>query len=90
MPTIVNTSRDAIRVSLPGGKVLHLGVGQKGDISERAAESRSVLRQVEEGKVRIEDDEAQSRAANRDGTASHLNTKGAAHTPSVSRSSGDR
>ena len=88
MKTIRNLTRGPLGVPLPGGKKLHLGPGQSGGISVRAAEHPPLTALVSSGALEIIDGEHHPAGAERPSGAPH---PGAAHRP-ASRSSrrGDR
>ena len=54
MKTIVNKTGRPLRVSLPGGKVLHLGPRKSGQIADNAAEHASLRKLIEEGTLEIQ------------------------------------
>jgi hypothetical protein len=58
MKAIHNKTMEPLRVPLGGGKVLHLGPGQKGHIADDAAQSRGVRRLIEAGSVEVEGEDA--------------------------------
>ncbi len=58
MKAIHNKTKEPLRVSLGGGKVLHLGPGQRGHIADDAAQSRGVRRLIESGAVTVEGEDA--------------------------------
>ena len=51
MRTVRNKTQLPVRVPLPGGKTLHLGPAKTGQISDQAAEGRSVQRLIEQGTI---------------------------------------
>lgn len=53
MKTIRNKTARPLKVSLPGGKVLHLGPRKDGQIADNAATRPSVLRMIEAGDIEI-------------------------------------
>ena len=53
MKEIRNTTTGPIRVSLPGGKILHLGPGNVAQIADNAVEHGGVARLVEAGTIEI-------------------------------------
>ena len=53
MRTVRNTTQLPVRVPLPGGKTLHLGPAKTGQISDQAAEGRSVQRLIEQGTIEL-------------------------------------
>ena len=53
MRTVRNKTPLPIKIELGGGKKLHLGPAKTGQIADSAAERKSVLKLVEEGKIEI-------------------------------------
>ena len=53
MRTVRYTTQLPVRVPLPGGKTLHLGPAKTGQISDQAAEGRSVQRLIEQGTIEL-------------------------------------
>lgn len=53
MLTIRNKTLQPLRVHLPGGKVLHLGVARTGQVSDDAREEASFQALLEAGKIEI-------------------------------------
>ncbi len=53
MSAIRNTTTRPLRISLPGGKVLHLGPGKIAQIEAKAIEHAGVKRLVEAGSLEI-------------------------------------
>ncbi len=56
MKTIVNKTHGALRVPLPLGKVLHLGLNQTAHVSVHDADHPPLQKLVEEGKVELSDE----------------------------------
>ena len=56
MKTIVNKTHVALKVPLPHGKVLHLGLGKSGQISVHDADHPPIKKLIEEGKVVVFDE----------------------------------
>ncbi len=56
MKTIVNKTHGALRVPLPHGKVLHLGLNQSAHVSVHDADHPPLKQLVEEGKVELLDE----------------------------------
>ncbi len=89
MPTIRNKTPDPLRVPLPGGKTLHLGPAQTGQISPKAVDHPGLTKLVDAGKLEITD-ASQSRT---DRSAAAHQSKPASpghHATGGARSSGDR
>ncbi len=55
MKTIVNKTHGALRVPLPLGKKLHLGLNQSAHVSVHDADHPPLQKLVEEGKVELFD-----------------------------------
>lgn len=56
MKSIVNKTRDALRVPLPKGKTLHLGPRQTGQVSVHDVDHPPLARLVAAGKIEIFDE----------------------------------
>ncbi len=56
MKTIANKTHGALRVPLPHGKVLHLGLNQTAHVSVHDADHPPLQKLVEEGKVELLDE----------------------------------
>ena len=56
MKSIVNKTHGALRVPLPHGKVLHLGLNQTAHVSVHDADHPPLKKLVEEGKVELFDE----------------------------------
>jgi hypothetical protein len=54
MKAVHNKTLEPLRVPLGGGKVLHLGPGQRGHIADDAAESKGVRRLIASGAIEVE------------------------------------
>jgi len=82
MKTVRNKSKKALRVPLPQGKVLHLGPGRSGQVSDHATDHPPFARLLQAEEIEIVG-EGQHRAS--PGSApvpSHAETHG--HHPAVS------
>lgn len=89
MKTVVNKTPTPIRLSLPGGKALHLGPRKSGQIRDEAVEHPAVKKMVADGKIEIvESDERQGSAAG-EATAPHEATHGYG-TSTFRKKTGDR
>lgn len=71
MKTVRNTTRSPLVVPLPGGRKLHLGPGQSGDISPRAAEHPPLAALVTSGDLSIADVDPRTPGARRAGRSLH-------------------
>lgn len=56
MKTIVNKTHGALRVPLPLGKVLHLGLNQSGQLSVHDADHPPLKAMIEAGEIEILDE----------------------------------
>ena len=57
MKAIHNKTMEPLRVPLGGGKVLHLGPGQRGHVADDALQSRGVRRLIDSGAIAVEGEE---------------------------------
>jgi hypothetical protein len=57
MKAIHNKSLEPLRIPLGGGKVLHLGPGQRGHVADDALHSRGVRRLIESDVISVEGEE---------------------------------
>ena len=53
MRTIVNRTRRPLKIQLQGGKVLHLGPGKTGQVSDPTVERDSFRKLVDAGEVEV-------------------------------------
>ncbi len=53
MKTILNKTNRPIKLTLAGGKVLHLGPAKTGQISDQAADAPSIRRKVKAGEIEV-------------------------------------
>lgn len=92
MKTIVNKTGMPLRVSLPGGKVLHLGPRKSGQIADNATEHASVRKLIEDGTLEIQGEGGEENAGSGDGgtsSSAHPETHGHGKT-TVHRRGGQR
>jgi hypothetical protein len=90
MKTIINRTRQPVRVQLGGGKVLHLGPAKTGQVADAVVELPSVRRMVAEGQLAILDGGRSSPAsAGGDAPVGHESTHGH-HPPTVVMPKGNR
>ena len=54
MKTIKNLTRRPLRLSLPGGKTLHLGPAQTGKVADNALERPAIRKLIEAGELEVE------------------------------------
>ena len=59
MKTVSNKTRKPLSITLPRGKILHLGPGKTGQIASNAAEHPAVKKLVEAGEIEVLDQDAQ-------------------------------
>ena len=55
MKTVVNKTRQAIKIPLPRGKALRLGPGKEGQIRDEASEHAGLKKLVDAGKIEVFD-----------------------------------
>ncbi len=54
MKTIVNRTRRPLKIQLQGGKVLHLGPGKTGQVSDQTTERVSFRKLVKDGDIEVQ------------------------------------
>ncbi|HKQ60246.1 MAG TPA: hypothetical protein VJS92_03110 [Candidatus Polarisedimenticolaceae bacterium] len=86
---IVNKTRKPLRIQLHGGKVLHLGPGNTGQISNDAAEEPAIRRLVKAGEIEIVDEAHHAPSGSGDPGAKHEAPRGH-HPTTVVLPKGDR
>jgi hypothetical protein len=89
MKTVTNQTGGPLKVPLPQGKILHLGPRQKGQIADPAAEHPPLMKLVEEGKLKVEDDAGGRRGGHESGPGGRTESHGH-HPPSQGRTWGER
>jgi len=80
MQGIRNTTNAPLRISLPGGKVLHLGPGKIAQIDDKATEHAAVQRLVAAGSIEILGEGARTESIAGPGTAAEQ-THGRSKSP---------
>jgi len=91
MRTVRNTTRLPVRVPLPGGKTLHLGPGKTGQITDQAADGRSVRRLIDQGTIELVGDADRTVEENPAKSGSQAQESKQGHTrPSGATSRGNR
>jgi hypothetical protein len=80
MKTIRNTTNAPVAVPLPGGRKLHLGPGQSGEISAHASEHPPLTALVASGALTVEESSRRGTAASPSG-ARVPGTQSAGHHP---------
>jgi hypothetical protein len=89
MKTLINKSRKPIRIPLPGGKIMFLGPGKSGQISDRHADLPAVRKMIDDGSVAVAGESAHAETTGGGGGQVHDGTHG--HVPrKVVRPRGDR
>ncbi|MCZ6779835.1 MAG: hypothetical protein O7F16_12845 [Acidobacteria bacterium] len=75
MKSVINKTRTPIKIPLPGGKTLHLGLVGSGQIPDEALERPAFKKLVEAGKIEVLDEagrpEAGGKMSTRVQKASH-------------------
>jgi hypothetical protein len=89
MKTIVNKARRPIRISLPGGKTLHLGLAGRGQVPDDALARPAFKKLVEAGEIEVLGDEDRSVVADEQTTRIRRSAQGHPARRNVSRK-GDR
>ena len=89
MKTIRNKTHAPVRVPLPRGKTLHLGVGQKGQIAHTDVDHPPLQKLVADGVIEIVDADTGAGAAHGSNKGAHAETHGH-HPPVGSPVRGDR
>ena len=89
MKTIVNKTHGPLKISLPRGKTLHLGLGQTGQIADEHLEHAPLKRLIEAGKVELQDTGSTTGGYRDRGRSPHASTRGH-QTPGTSQGKGDR
>ena len=83
MKSIRNKTRKPLKISVPGGKFLHLGPAKTGQVSDQAAEAASLLRLIKSGDIELLGDEASGQTEGGTGSAIHSATHGHPQTTMV-------
>jgi len=89
MRTIVNRTVQPLAIHLPHGKVLHLGPGKSGQISDDAADAPAVAKLVESGKIELLEAGEHARGGTGSSGTIHTDTHGH-HGPTGPKVRGDR
>ena len=89
MRTIRNTTRQPLRISLPGGKVLHLGPAKTGQVSDDALERGALRKMLQSGAIEIIGEDAGRTQAGEEPAALNESTHGH-HPPTVILPKGNR
>ncbi len=88
MKTILNRTAGPLKVPLPGGRLLHLGPGKTGQVSDDAFEHATLSEMLEAGDIEIVDDDSGRRGGPHGGHG-HGGDRGH-HPTAVIRPKGDR
>ena len=87
MRTIVNRTSRPLRITLPGGGILHLAPAHTGQISDEALETVTIAEMLDAGDIEI----VEEAHPNRGGPQKAPHAGGRAHHPkTVVRPKGDR
>jgi hypothetical protein len=89
LKSIVNKTHRPLRVHLSGGKVLHLGPGKEGQISDHDADRPGVAKMLEAKELELVGEGASLASSRGQGGAAHAETHGH-HPASGTRQRGDR
>ncbi len=89
MKIVSNKTNRPIRISLAGGKILHLGPFKTGQIADTAAERPAVRKLLEAGQIEIHDEGKHSQAGADSGGAPQEAQRGHPQKTSLG-SKGDR
>ncbi len=89
MKTVINKTHGALKVPLPRGKSLRLGLNQSGQISHNDVDHEPLQRLVAAGDLEIVDDKTQAHMDHEHSKSAQVATQGH-HPPTSSRPSGDR
>lgn len=84
---ITNLAKYPLRIPLPAGKKLFLGLGQSGQITQKAAESKAVVKLIETEDVKVSEEGAKRQGNGKCGGVS--NASGHSGTGGM-RQSGDK
>jgi hypothetical protein len=76
LKTILNKTREPLRVALPRGKTLHLGPGQSGQVANQHLDHKPLKRLIDAGKVEVQDAESSGGASRDRERAPHESTHG--------------
>ncbi len=89
MKTIVNKTHGSLKVPLPRGKTLRLGLGQVGQIADEHLEHKPLKRLIEAGKIELQGTGSTKGAYRDRGRSPHESTRGR-KVPATSQGKGDR
>jgi len=63
MKSVLNKTRKPIRIPLPGGRTLHLGLAGRGQIPDDALERPAIKKMIEAGEIEVIEQDRQLLAA---------------------------
>jgi len=87
--TVINKARRPIKISLPGGKTLHLGLASRGQVPDDALQRPAFRKLVDAGEIEVLGEEDRSVVADKKSTRVRQSTHGHPALRNVSRK-GDR
>ncbi len=90
MKSIHNNTQEPLRISLGGGKVLHLNPGQTGQIADDATDSPSVKKLLKSKKIVLEGGDAHADSGGHEHGAPRELAHGHAHSTNKVFPSGNR
>jgi hypothetical protein len=89
MKTIINKARRPIKISLPGGKTLHLGLAGRGQVPDDVLDRPAFKKLLEAGEIEVLGEEDRSVVADEKSTRIRQSTHGHPALRNISRK-GDR
>jgi hypothetical protein len=89
MKSVLNKARRPLKVPLPGGKTLHLGLAGRGQVPDDALTRPAFKKLVEAGEIEVVDEASHPGAGDGGSTRVHESTHGHPATKGVTRR-GDR
>lgn len=63
MKSVLNKTRRPIRIPLPGGKTLHLGLAARGQVPDEALDRPAIKKMIEAGEIEVFEQDRQTLAA---------------------------
>ena len=89
MKSVINKARKPLKLHLPGGKTLHLGLNGRGQVPDDALTRPAFKKLVDAGEIEVLDDACQPASDDRGAPRVQETTRGHPATKSVSKR-GDR
>ena len=89
MKSIINKAHKPLKVPLPGGKTLFLGLNGRGQVPDDALTRPAFKKMVDAGDIEVADDAGQQTSGDKGSGRIHESTHGHPATKSVTRR-GDR